>query len=128
MTRLTLVSPYEPWLTDTSRRFWEEAGLAVDRVVLVPAGDRFDPYEVTTEAILQRVREQDVPDETALLCTGTGMPTLAALTELARETDQVLLSSNLASAWWALRTVGPHSGGPGDHPLLERLARGAGTA
>lgn len=93
LTRLTLVSPYEPWLTDTSRRFWEEAGLTVVRAVVVPAGDegRFNPYEVTTEAILRRVRERIPADGSALLFTGTGMYTLAALDELAHETGRVLL-------------------------------------
>ncbi|MET9925526.1 MULTISPECIES: arylmalonate decarboxylase [unclassified Streptomyces] len=128
VSRLTLVSPYEPWLTDTSRAFWERAGLTVDGVVFVPAEEaaspggtaHFDPYKVTTEAILRRIRERELPAGTALLCTGTGMGTLAALTELARtEPDRTLLTSNLASAWWARRMVGET--GPADHPLLRRL-------
>ncbi|MFD5749020.1 arylmalonate decarboxylase [Streptomyces sp. NPDC127033] len=125
-TRLTLVSPYQPWLTDTSRAFWERAGLKVDDVVLVPAarnpdgGDHYDPYEVTTREILRRIRERRVTDGTALLFTGTGMGTLAALTELAREgTGRPLLSSNLASAWWARRAAGTGTGAA--HPLLKRL-------
>ncbi|MEU6951918.1 arylmalonate decarboxylase [Streptomyces sp. NPDC045714] len=126
--RLTLVSPYEPWLTDTSRAFWERAGLTVDGVVLVPAEEaatpggqeRFDPYAVTTAAILRRIRERELPADTALLFTGTGMGTLAALTELARQDPhRPLLTSNLASAWWARRAVGASGGA--HHPLLRRL-------
>lgn len=126
--RLTLVSPYEPWLTDTSRAFWERAGLTVDGVVLVPAEEaatpggqeRFDPYAVTTAAILRRIRERELPADTALLFTGTGMGTLAALTELARQDPhRPLLTSNLASAWWARRAVGVSGGA--HHPLLRRL-------
>lgn len=126
VTRLTLVSPYQPWLTDTSRAFWERAGLKVDDAVLVPAArnpdgsERFDPYEVTTQEILRRIRESRALDDSALLFTGTGMGTLAALTELAREdTGRPLLSSNLASAWWARRAVGADTGAA--HPLLRRL-------
>jgi maleate cis-trans isomerase len=124
LNRLTLVSPYEPWLTETSRGFWEEAGLTVVRTVLVPAGDEghFNPYEVRTEAILDRVRGWLPADDSALLFTGTGMYTLAALDELARETGRVLLTSNLASAWWALRAVGAAPAEP-EHPLLRRLSR-----
>ncbi|MCE0447882.1 hypothetical protein LT493_40435 [Streptomyces tricolor] len=33
ISRLTLVSPYWDWLTETSRAFWEQAGVTVDRVV-----------------------------------------------------------------------------------------------
>ncbi|QQQ78739.1 arylmalonate decarboxylase [Saccharothrix sp. 6-C] len=115
--RLVLVSPYEPWLTDVSREFWLKAGLAVDRVVLVPAGERYDPYRVTTEQLLEKLGREELPDDTAVLCTGTGMFTLDALAHLARGTGRALLSSNLASAWWVLREVGL----PATHPLLTRL-------
>lgn len=128
VSRLTLVSPYQPWLTDISRAFWERAGLTVDGVVLVPAeaaatpgGEaRYDPYEVTTGMILRRMREEELPSDTALLFTGTGMGTLAALDELAGwEPRRTLLTSNLASAWWARRAVGEK--GEAHHPLLRRL-------
>jgi maleate cis-trans isomerase len=126
VTRLTLVSPYQPWLTDTSRAFWELAGLKADVVVVVPAArnqdgsETYDPYQVTTREILRRLRERRISDDAALLFTGTGMGTLAALTELAREdTGRPLLSSNLASAWWARRAVGSDTGPT--HPLLRRL-------
>ncbi len=116
--RLTLVSPYEPWLTDVSRKFWETAGLIVEQVVLVRAGDRFDPYRVTTTQLLDRLRQQEIPEDAALLFTGTGMSTVAALEHISPGSDRVLLTSNLASAWWMLREVGV----AGTHPLLERLA------
>jgi maleate isomerase len=121
--RLILVSPYEPWLTGVSHEFWEQAGLRVERVVLVPAGDGFDPYRVTTGALLAQLRRQDLPRDVPLLFTGTGMGTVAALEQLAAESDRVLLTSNLASAWWALGEVGL----PAAHPLLTRLPRTAVT-
>ncbi|WP_031224788.1 maleate cis-trans isomerase family protein [Streptomyces roseochromogenus] len=129
--RLTLVSPYQPWLTDTSRAFWERAGLTVDGVVPVPArsapgGDRhYDPYQVTTEAILGHIAASELPGDTALLFTGTGMGTLAALEELARqEPGRTLLTSNLASVWWARRTL-PGGDAGDEHALLRRLEKTA---
>lgn len=129
--RLTLVSPYQPWLTDTSRAFWERAGLTVDGIVSVPAGPapdggpHYDPYRVTTASILDRTAAAGHPDDTAVLFTGTGMGTLAALDELARrEPGRVLLTSNLASAWWARRTLAGGDAGP-EHPLLGRLEKAA---
>jgi maleate isomerase len=123
--RLVLISPYQPWLTELSARYWQEAGLTVERVVKVRAGDRFSPYDVTTEELVAQVRAADLPEDcdgTAVLFTGTGMFTLAALAELGRDTGQVLLTSNLASTWWALDTAGLPAGAPAAHPLLRRLA------
>ena len=126
LTRLTLVSPYEPWLTALSRQYWEQAGLTVDRVVQIRAGERYDPYAVTTAQLLDALRRHDLPGDGPLLFTGTGMFTLAALEEIAAHSGQVLLSSNLASAWWVLRTVGA---APGEgHPLVRGLADAVGTA
>lgn len=126
--RLTLVSPYQPWLTDTSRAFWEEAGLTVDGIVPVPAREapgeepHHDPYQVTTARIRERLAAAELPEDTALLFTGTGMGTLAALDELARrEPGRTLLTSNLASAWWAGRALADGDSGQA-HPLLRRLA------
>lgn len=123
--RLTLVSPYQPWLTDTSRGFWERAGLSVEGVVTVPVpgtgGQLHDPYRVTTAAILEQLDAHAYPQDTALLFTGTGMGTLAALEELARrESGRTLLTSNLASAWWARRAL-PGADAGEAHPLLRRL-------
>ncbi|MET8110997.1 maleate cis-trans isomerase family protein [Streptomyces prasinus] len=128
VNRLTLVSPYEPWLTDVSRAFWERAGLTVEAVVPVPAVEaavpdgeaHFDPYAVTTGTIMRRIRRREPPADSALLFTGTGMGTLAALAELARrDPHRTLLTSNLASAWWARRALGEKSGAR--HPMLRRL-------
>lgn len=124
VSRLSLVSPYQPWLTDTSREFWCKAGLSVDEVVLVPAGrDLYDPYRVAPEAVLAAVGEGEPAGDEALLFTGTGMGTLAALGELSARSGRVLLTSNLASVWWALRATGAI----GEHPLLRRLEQQAGA-
>lgn len=125
--RLVLVSPYEPWLTELSRSYWESAGLAVDRVVKIRAGARFSPYDVTTEELVAQVREAELPDEATLLFTGTGMFTFDALAALGRDGDRTLLTSNLASAWWARDTLGLPADGPDAHPLLRRLARRTGA-
>ena len=118
IARLRLVSPYEPWLTETSRGYWEAAGLTVQEVVTVPASDGgYDPYRVTTRQILDRVRPGRIPRGTALMFTGTGMSTLAALGRLAQQ-DGVLLTTNLAAAWWAREEAGA---GGGHHPLISRL-------
>ncbi|MGW1868418.1 maleate cis-trans isomerase family protein [Streptomyces mauvecolor] len=127
LDRLTLVSPYEPWLTELSRGYWEKAGLTVDGVVQIKAGEVHDPYRVTTEMLLEQLSRRSLPEDGAVLFTGTGMFTLAALGELARP-GRALLSSNLASAWWALHAAGAPVATATVHPLLEGLARRADSA
>ncbi|MEW1698890.1 arylmalonate decarboxylase [Streptomyces sp. NPDC093249] len=126
--RLVLVSPYEPWLTELSQGYWEAAGLAVDRVVKIRAGARFSPYDVTTDELVAQVREAELPEDATLLFTGTGMFTFDALAELGRDSARTLLTSNLASAWWARDTLGVPADGPDAHPLLRRLAERTGAA
>ncbi|MGY3334783.1 maleate cis-trans isomerase [Streptomyces filamentosus] len=109
---VTLVSPYVPWLTETSRAFWERAGLRVDAVVPVPLPDGgHDPYRVTAQGLLDRLDAALPDDDRPLLFTGTGMGTLAVLEELERRRPgRIALTSNQASARWALRAAGAAQG------------------
>ena len=105
--RVVLVSPYEPWLSDASRQFWQSSGIEVEQIVPVSDGS-YDPYRVTEQQILTALagaglRDADVP----LLFTGTGMRTLGVLRMLrAQRPGRVVLSSNLACARWAHGSAG----------------------
>ncbi|MFJ6214797.1 arylmalonate decarboxylase [Streptomyces sp. NPDC092296] len=126
LDRVTLVSPYEPWLTELSRQYWEAAGITVERVIKVRAGDRFSPYDVTTEELVTQVLAAEPADDEALLLTGTGMFTFEALREIGAGNDRTLLTSNVCAARWARRKTGA-APVRGDQPwLLRRLADQAG--
>ncbi|MFI6905045.1 hypothetical protein ACIBKY_27555 [Nonomuraea sp. NPDC050394] len=103
---ITLVSPYQPWLTDHADRFWSAAGVRVSRVIPVKAGERFAPYEVTTEELVGQIEQARAAPDAVLLLTGTGMPTLRAIGKLAEGNERVVLTSNLCGAWWALTSAG----------------------
>ncbi|WP_146178699.1 maleate cis-trans isomerase family protein [Nonomuraea fuscirosea] len=102
---LVLVSPYQPWLTELARRFWRRAGWVV-RVVPIQAAGRYAPYEVDPRDLVDQVEHARLAEDAVLLCTGTGMATLAALPPLAAGNDRVLLTSNICGAWWALHQTG----------------------
>lgn len=124
---LVLASPYEPWLTDHSLRYWEAAGLRVRTVIPIRAGGRFSPYDVATDELVRQVQEADPGGDAALLFTGTGMFTFAALTAIGTGNDRILLTSNVCSAWWARRQTGRDTPADGSgHWLLRRLAERAG--
>lgn len=99
---VTLVSPYVPWLTELSVGYWRLAGIEVRRTISVRAGGRFLPYQVTTEEAIGQIEAAGPCAEEVLLLTGTGMFSNDVIRHLqARRT--FALSSNLCSAWWALR-------------------------
>ena len=102
LEEITLVSPYQPWLTEHSVAYWEAAGIAVRDVVKVRAGERFSPYDVGTAELVAQVRSAGLARATPLLFTGTGMFTLAALDELRADGFGPMLTSNICSARWAL--------------------------
>ncbi|MEU6721186.1 hypothetical protein ABZ897_57875 [Nonomuraea sp. NPDC046802] len=102
---LVLVSPYEGWLTEQCRAFWDAAGWHV-RVLAVRAGDQYAPYKVGTAELVEQVGRARLPHDAVLLFTGTGMSTLAALPALGHGNDRVLLTSNLCGAWWLIHQVG----------------------
>lgn len=120
--RITLVSPYEPWLTEISHGYWEMAGLKIEREIRIKAGERFSPYDVSTDELVSQVRDASPRDDEAMLFTGTGMFTFDALEELGRDNDRLLLTSNLCMAWWARHTLGVSTADPGAHPLMRRLS------
>jgi maleate isomerase len=102
---IVLASPYVPWLTDLARNYWREAAVRVAATIELRAGDRFAPYEVTTDEIVRAVRGAQLPGDTPILFSGTGMPTLDAIELLAAEAGRPLLSSNSCSARWLLERL-----------------------
>lgn len=124
---VTLVSPYEPWLTGLSAGYWNDAGLKVRQTIPVRADDRFSPYDVTPDELVRQVEQAAPADDAVLLFTGTGMFTFDALRVLGADNNRVLLTSNVCSARWALKYSLPGGGRVGapveDEPWqLSRLA------
>jgi maleate isomerase len=125
---IVLVSPYQPWLTELSREFWEKAGLTVSRVVPIRAEDRFSPYDVSTEDLVSQVAAASLGESDTLLFTGTGMFTFDALRQIGAGNDRTLLTSNICSARWALKQASAPVAPAEETGLLRRLAQGAGEA
>lgn len=102
---LTLISPYPDWLTERSSAYLQAAGFAVVDIVKIPGTGRI--YDLTSDVVLD-ILDSVLSDASvaepghAILVTGTGAPSLAALDSRAGTTRIPLISSNLASVWAAL--------------------------
>jgi maleate isomerase len=102
--RIALLSPYSDGLTREASHYWRDAGLEVLQIVKI--SDTFRAYSLTGDevtAALARVEQRDVD---TVVMSGTGMLTLPAVLAARQSGSKPLLSSNLCSAWWLLRTAG----------------------
>ena len=64
----------------------------------------FRAYELREDEVPPRSREVDQRSVDATVMSGTGMLTLPAILRRVRDCRKPILSSNLCSAWWLLRT------------------------
>lgn len=105
---VAILAPYPKWMADASHQYWESRGLKVsasERTVLNTEDTR-NIYRIRTSMVMAAAAKLDVSQADAVLITGTGMPSLRAVTELARNTGKPVLSSNICLAWALLRATG----------------------
>jgi maleate isomerase len=108
VARMLLVSPYPGWLTERSEAYWRAAGLEL--VESFKLSDRFRAYDLTPEEVAEGLAKLRPPPDCAVLVSGTGAATLDAM-EWMRDALRVpVLSSNLACAFVACRTLGLPAG------------------
>jgi len=101
--RICLFSPYTASLTEEAAGYWAQAGYEVAQIVKVT--ETFRAYELTTEeveAALGQVRTDGID---AIVMSGTGMITLPAMAGRTDDAGPPLLSSNICTAWWLMKTA-----------------------
>lgn len=109
--RFALVSPYPESLAEAGCAYWRAAGFTLTATLRVdPAlSDTHRIYELTSGDALAALHRLDRSGAEALVISGTGMPTRAALREWRRvqTNSPPTLSSNLCLAWALLRAARP---------------------
>ncbi|HYC05928.1 MAG TPA: hypothetical protein VED40_21730 [Azospirillaceae bacterium] len=123
--RVLLVSPYPGWLTESALAHWTMSGIEVTHVVSPPAVPKgLHPiYAQTSAGVLAALEGVDRRGVDAVLVTGTGMPTLAALATLNDGKGPPALSSNLCLAWRMAARLGLRADWlSADAPWKARLA------
>ena len=120
INRIHLLSPYPDWLTDETVSYWTGGGMNVVGVDhMLGEGEQFHAYDTQTDEVVSRLRAIDPEPGAAVLRTGTGLVSIAAIHELALPYVAPILSSNLCGAWWILKHC-PGSPGSG---LYRQIAR-----
>jgi len=122
---ITLMSPYPSWLTKQSAEYWS-GSLQLDEVIQLGDGSMNAAYELDDDYVEQQLLKLEPrTKDSAVLMSGTGMPTLDAIGRVGNKLGVPVLSSNLCGIWWLLRATGLKSGS--DHfnaaakPLLPLL-------
>ena len=106
--RVALLAPYPAAIVEAGVAFWQAAGLSIVQVMTVDIGsqDTRRIYGLRSADALAAL-DGGVSDEAeALLMSGTGMPTLAALGPAADLIGRPVLSSNYCLAWALRRALG----------------------
>lgn len=105
--RIHLVSPYPEWLTEDAVRYWEQAGIAViDVESFLAEGEKFRAYETRTGEVVAHLTTIDPEAGSAVMLTGTGLGSVAAIHRIGGSRKVPILSSDLCGAWWILKQCG----------------------
>jgi len=102
-TRIVLVSPYPSWLTEAAVAYWTAAGLEVTRAVEFSGGRPIYSIDATNVHASLEAVARDGEEVDAILLSGTGVPTLAAIEALQPRVAETMLSSNLCGGRWLMK-------------------------
>jgi maleate cis-trans isomerase len=109
-TRVSLASPYAPWLNERLRQYLTAAGF---EVMAMQGLDTQNHSAVTTERIEALVMEVDRPEAQAIFISCSNFPTLGLIESLERKLAKPIVASNQASMWKMLRLMGDRRALPG---------------
>lgn len=121
--RIAVLAPYPQNIIDASVAFWEQAGLTVTAAKRIDIGsaDTRKIYGLSSNDAAIAMANLPTGEADAVLLSGTGMPTLAAIRDLGAGMGKPLLSSNYCLSWALLRELGdgraPWSGKGATLPL-----------
>jgi maleate isomerase len=98
--RIALVSPYWKALTDAAVDYWTRHDIVVESVVTIgPAKAGHIIYGLRASEILAGIQQVATQGIDAILVTGTGAPSLAALAAVQGPGHIPVLSSNFCTGW-----------------------------
>ena len=108
--RISLASPYAPWLNERLRQYLTAAGF---EVMAMEGLDTQNHSAVTTERIEALIAGVDRPETQAIFVSCSNFPTLAIIENMERKLGKPIVASNQASMWKMLRLLGDKRAVPG---------------
>ena len=109
-TRISVASPYEPWLNERVRQHLEAAGFTV--VAMKGLGTQAHG-SISTETVRALALEVVRPETQAIFISCSNFRTLDILAQVEQATGLPVITSNQAALWGTLRAIGDRRGMPG---------------
>ncbi len=129
--RISVATPYPEWNNQKLRGYLEAMGIDVLNVDAEPVAARSGNQGINDqdpEVIVEFASRACRPDADALLCSCTAWRSVEAVGEIERRTSKPVVTSNQASIWAALRTLGVTEHISGFGRLLTSLAASPAAA
>lgn len=101
--RISVASPYEPWLNEHVARYLGQAGFDV---VAIKGLSTQQHGAVSTAAVRALALEVVRDDTEAIFISCSNLQTLEIITELEERTGRPVVTSNQAAMWGTLRSIG----------------------
>jgi maleate cis-trans isomerase len=110
VTKVSVASPYEPWLSEKLKQYLNAFGVEV----LAMKGLGTSAHSTfTPEQNAEMASEVDRPESQAILISCSNFRTLEIIELLERKLGKPVLTSNMASLWKMLRVLGDRRCLPG---------------
>ena len=108
--RVSLASPYAPWLNERLKQYLTTAGF---EVMAMQGLDTQNHSGVTNERIEALITEVDRPETQAIFVSCSNFPTLGIIEKMEQKLGKPIVASNQASMWKMLRLMGDKRAVPG---------------
>lgn len=116
-----LLSPYPETISAQGVAYWRAAGFDVRQVIKFSG--EFRAYQMVETEVTEALAAMRPERDSVILMSGTGMTTLDAIARNQARFSVPLLSSNVCSAWWLMKTARVRSGSAVFGRLAPELAR-----
>jgi maleate isomerase len=118
VSRLAVLTPYQPVGDEQVRRYFTEIGYEIVRLKGLRCPNATAPSKVSTAELRRALEELDGPDVEALVQVGTNLSMVRLADKAERELRKPVVAINAAILWTALRDYGIQDQYPGFGALL----------
>jgi maleate isomerase len=106
VSRISVLSPYQPVGDERVAQFFTESGFEVVAMRGLKVGTSFDISQTSQPAVIESLRSLNVPSAEALVQVGTDLDMVSLADEAERWLGKPVIAINAALWWMALRESG----------------------